>query len=95
MTYADIGYLMGGKDHATIKHSERVVDEQLETRHVEFVKAITNWADIFNNIMPDLAIQVWSTKDRIRAAIETTLLSRESKRKLLEELLEDYQDELV
>lgn len=95
MTYADIGYLMGGKDHATIKHAEKVVDEQLDTRHSEFVRCITNWADIFNNIMPDLAEQVWSTKDRLRATIEATLLSRDSKRKLLEELLEDYQEELI
>jgi hypothetical protein len=75
---------LAGKDHATVIHSCKVLENALHWRDVKYIDAINNWSHIFNEVMPNSHETKQELSDKITLFLLGTILSESSKLEVLE-----------
>jgi len=75
---------LAGKDHATIIHSCKVLDNALYWRDAKYIEAINNWSEIFTEVLPNSEETKQELTDRITLMLLGTILSNDSKEEVLD-----------
>lgn len=76
--------MLAGKDHATVIHSCKVLDNALHWRNVKYIDAINNWSKVFDDVIPNSQQTKDELSDRITYELLSTMLSDKSKMDVLE-----------
>ena len=76
--------LLAGKDHATVIHSCKVLDNALHWRNVKYIDAINNWSKVFDDVIPNSQQTKDELSDRITYELLSTMLSDKSKMDVLD-----------
>lgn len=76
--------MLADKDHATVIHSCKVLDNALHWRDVKYIEAINNWAKVFDDIIPNSQQTKEELSDKITYELLSTMLSDESKMAVLD-----------
>ena len=75
---------LASKDHSTVIHSCKVVDNALHWRDIKYIEAINNWSRIFDDVIPNSQQTKDELSDRITYELLSTMLSNKSKMDVLE-----------
>ena len=78
---------MIGKDHATILHSTKVVNNALEWSDVQYVDEINKWSTIFDDVMPNSHETKEELVDTIHHILQNSMLNKKSKEAVLDTVL--------
>lgn len=76
--------MLANKDHATVLHSCKVIDNALHWRDVKYIDAINNWSKVFDDVIPNSQQTKDELSDRITYELLSTMLSDKSKMDVLE-----------
>ena len=76
------------KNHATILHCSKVVEKEMAWRNMKYLDAINDWAEIFDEIMPKSQETIDDLSEKITMMLLGTMLSDESKYKVLTDVRE-------
>lgn len=57
LSYAFIGSILGGKDHATVLHAKRTVDNHFETKFKNFIEEIADLELKLKNTFPNAKLR--------------------------------------
>lgn len=84
--------MLAGKDHATVVHSCRVIDNALYWKDIKYINAINNWSKVFEDVIPNSQSTKDELSDKITYELMCTMLSNESKLQVLEMVKEKILD---
>ena len=92
MTLQSIGRLFN-QNHAIAVNSCKVVSEMLEVRNWDYIDCMSNWVDIFENVMPTSIEEMFSIEERMHSILESSLLNNRSKVDLLKKIITNYEED--
>ena len=78
---------MVNKNHATILHSTKVVNNALEWSDVQYVDEINKWSTIFDDVMPNSNETKEELVDTIHHILQNSMLNKKSKKSVLDTVL--------
>ena len=76
------------KNHATILHCSKVVNNALYYRDIQYVDEINRWSEIFEEVMPNSHETKDELVDNIYHLLHGSMLNNESKESVLSMVLE-------
>jgi len=76
------------KNHATILHCSKVVNNALYHRDIQYVDEINRWSEIFEEIMPTSMETKNDLVDNICNLLDSSMLNKDSKELVLSAVLE-------
>ena len=79
---------MVNKNHATILHCTKVVNNALEWSDVQYVDEINKWSTIFDDVMPNSHETKEELVDTIHHILQNSMLNKKSKKSVLDMVLE-------
>jgi hypothetical protein len=78
---------MVGKNHATVLHCTKVVNNAMHYRDVQYVDEINKWALIFDEVMPNSNETKDEVADTISDLLLNSMLDRKNKKDVLRMVL--------
>lgn len=83
------------KNHATILHCSKVVNNALHYRDIQYVEEINRWSEIFEDVMPNSHETKDELADNIYHLLHGSMLNNESKESVLSMVLEKINESYV
>lgn len=81
---------MGNKEHATVLNSVYKVKDAMDIRNNDYIVVMSQWADIFNNVLPNDYTARVSISSNIETIIRETHLDEDAVAEIIYELSKKY-----
>lgn len=83
------------KNHATILHCSKVVNNALYYRDIQYIDEINKWSEIFDEVMPTSTETKYELADNIYHLLQGSMLNNESKESVISMVLEKINESYV
>lgn len=81
---------MGHKEHATVLNSVYRVKDAMDVRDHNYIVVMTQWADIFSNVLPNDYTARVNVSENIETIIRETHLDQDAVSEIIYELSKKY-----